>query len=544
MDGDDDIARAIVSAQMRLAGERGNWESLWQEVADRCCPRLAEFQGARSPGERRTEKLFDSTATLALESFAAAIMGMIAPRDQMWQGLRSGIPELDRIPSVQRYFEAVRQRLFYHRYAPRANFSNQFYELLLSLGAFGTGGLWVDEVIGEGLVYRTIHLSELYIEENHHGRVDTVYRRASMPARLWARRWGKDRLPHAVREALNGGHGEKSFEFIHALRPNADHDEERIGSHAIESIVVAVADRQIVSRGGFRTMPMLVSRFTASPRETYGRGPAMQVLPDIKMVNEMSRTLLRAAHRAVEPALLVHDDGVMATVSLKPNSVNVGGLDYQGRELVKPLMTGGSIPVGMEMIEAARATIEKGFLVPLFEILTDAPDRMTATQVLERAKEKGVLLSPAAGKIEGEVLGPMTEREIDILAAAGKLPDMPPELIEARGEYRMTYDNPLQRAAQAEGAIGFLRTVEALAPIAQVDPGVFRQFDYAAAARGLAEVNAVPPSWLRDPAAVEAEKQAEAQQQQAMQILQGAEVAGNAAKSLAQAQEMAGAADL
>jgi len=539
-----DLAKQIIAEQSRLASERANYDTRWQQIAERCCPDLAVFNTVLTPGAARTDKQFDSTAALASTSFAAAIMDMITPREKKLHNLRSGIPELDESPRVKLYFEQVRDILFYHRYSPRANFANQFYNGLLSMGLFGPAAMWVDEIVGGGLVYRNVHVSEICIEEDEHGRVNTVYRRARLAARKWGERWGKTALPRQVRDAISSNQSHREFEFIHCIRPRANVDPSRMDARGMryESIVVSVSDSEIVRRGGFHSMPLLVSRFTALSNAKYGRSPAMQVLPDIKMANEMQKTLLRAAHRATSPPLLVHDDGVLTKVSLKPDAINIGGLDHQGRQMVQPLHTGGSINVGMEMVQAAREVVERAFLVPLFSILTDTPDRMTATEVLERAREKGALLSPAAGMIEGETLGPMIEREIDLLARAGRLPPMPPELVEAEGEYRIGYENPLQRAARSERSIGFLRTVEAVAPIAAAKPEVWDEFDLPAAVRGLAEDSGVPQLWMKDPAQREAERAAQAEQQQAMQMLEGASIAGDAAAKFAQLQEMSGAA--
>ena len=62
------------------------------------------------------------------------------------------------------------------------------------------------------------------------------------------------------------------------------------------------------------------------------------------------------------------------------------------------------------------------------------------------------------------------------------------------------------------------------------------------AVRGLAEDNGVPVSWMRDPEELAAAQAQEAQAAQAMQLVEGAKVAGDAAKSLAEAQNMAAAA--
>jgi hypothetical protein len=543
-----DRAKDLLQTHSRLLGERANWDTHWQQIAERICPHLADFNVTRASGERRTEKMFDSTGSLALQTFSAALGSLIMPREQRWHGLRSGIASVDRQPRVQAYFEAVADALFYYRYSPRANFENQLNEVRVSLGAFGTGPLWVDEVLGEGISYRCIHMSEVVLEENHHGLVDRPMRKGRLPAREWVKRWGDDaqRLK-SVRDAMQpGGDPNRMLEFVHAIRPREGRDPERMDWRGMpfESLVVSCADTEIVREGGYRSMPLLVPRFTASPREPYGRSPAMMALPDLKMANEQKKTMMEAGHRAVKPPLLTADDGVLGKLSLRPNAVNVGGLDHQGRQLVQPMQFGAQLGFGMELLADTQKLIERAFLVPLFSVLSDTPDRMTATEVLERAKEKGILLRPAAGKIEAELLGPMIEREIDILAAMGKLPPLPPELAEIDGEYRVTYDNPLQRAARSERTVGLLRSLEALAPVAAVRPDVYDRIDFDVAIPGLLEDQGVPSSWTKSPERMEAEKAEEAARAQAGELLQGAEVAGKAALSFAKAQEAAGAAGL
>jgi hypothetical protein len=94
---------------------------------------------------------------------------------------------------------------------------------------------------------------------------------------------------------------------------------------------------------------------------------------------------------------------------------------------------------------------------------------MTATEVLERAREKGMLLAPTAGRMQAEFLGPLIEREIDLLARQGLMPPkMPQILIDAAVEYRIEYDNPLSRMARAEKASGFMRALSQAAEYAKM----------------------------------------------------------------------------
>ena len=184
-------------------------------------------------------------------------------------------------------------------------------------------------------------------------------------------------------------------------------------------------------------------------------------------------------------------------------------------------------------MDMERQVINDGFLVSLFQILVETP-QMTATEVLERAREKGALLSPTMGRQQSELLGPMIEREVDLLMKQGLLPRMPDALIEAKGEFDIEYDSPLSRSQRAEEASGWLRTLEAAIAYANTtqDLAVLDQFNTDVIYSQLAEINAVPPSWLNGPEQVQALRADRAQQQQTQQMIEAAPAAAGVMKAL------------
>ena len=159
---------------------------------------------------------------------------------------------------------------------------------------------------------------------------------------------------------------------------------------------------------------------------------------------------------------------------------------------------------------------------------------MTATEVLERAREKGALLSPTMGRQQSEMLGPMIEREIDLLSQQGLLPPLPDALIEADGEFDIEYDSPLSRSQRSEEAAGWLRTLEAAIAYANTtqDVSVLDHFDTDVIYPALGEINAMPASWTRGEDAVMAIREGRAQQQQQQQMLDAAPAAAGMVKAL------------
>jgi hypothetical protein len=304
------------------------------------------------------------------------------------------------------------------------------------------------------------------------------------------------------------------------------------------SYYVAVDSRDILDEGGFRVFPYAVGRYAVTSGEIYGRSPLMTVLPDVKMLNEIERTTIQAAQLAVLPPMLAHRDGVLDAIRLTPAAINYGGVDDQGRQLLQPMKFGENLPVSIEMADQKRRVIQDALWNTLFQILVDNPS-MTATEAMLRAQEKGALLAPTASRTESEFLNPMVARELQILEDAGQLPPRP-EALQGAGELEIEYTSPLERARRAEEGVAILRSVEQLAPLAQVlGPAAYKRVNVDAAAKIIFEVNGTPAKVLYSDDEMAAIDEEQAAQAQLQQVLQAAPVAASAAKDLAQAGALA-----
>lgn len=540
---EENLLEEIMSEYQFLVGDRGNFETHWREISERIAPndknQFLTRMHQTTTGEKRTQLLFDSTAAVALNRFAAILDSLLTPRNQTWHRLKASDPRLNKDRQVLLWFEDVNRLLFKYRYAPKANFSSQNQQNYRSLGAYGSGCVFVDELTMEpGLRYRNIHLGEIYFVENHQGLVDKAYRYFSMTARQAVQKW-KDKVPALIRETKNQ---ETMFWFIHCVKPREDMDPTRrdFKGMSYASYYVSESGRAFLSEGGFSTFPYAISRYEQAPGEVYGRSPAMDVLPAIKTLNEEKKTILRQGHRIVEPVLLAHDDGIVDTFSLKPGSINAGGVTADGRPLVHALPT-GDLKIGKELMDDERKLINDAFLINLFQILTDTPT-MSATECLERAKEKGILIAPTIGRQQSEYLGPMIEREIDVLAQQRIIPPMPQILREAKGEYHIQYDSPLSRSQRAEEAAGVQRTIESVLQVVNItqDPSPLDFFDWDTIVPEIADIQGVPYRWLKTMDAVNQIRQGRAQEKQINTAIQAAPGAAAVTKAGAIANQAQG----
>ncbi len=535
---DDERAHKLLSEQQYLSGQRGTLESHWQEIAERMYPAFSNTftsggMNGRTQGAKNTELMFDSTAQIALGRFGSILDSLLTPRNSLWHKLTGGNDKISSNRDAKLWFEQVVKILFKMRYAPKANFASQNQQNYEGLGAFGTGCMFVDELSTGGTRYKAVPLGQIYFRENHQGIIDSAYRYFDLSARQAAQKFGMDKLPDQIKNKLKTSPDSPCW-FLHTVKPREDYDPDRLDFRGmeIESCYVSVEGQKLIDEGGYNKFPYAISRYKQGPGEIYGRSPAMDALPSIKTLNEQKKTVLKQGHRAVDPVLLAHDDGVLDSFSLRPGSINAGGMTADGRPLVSALPV-GNLAVGKEMMDDERAVINDAFLVSLFQVLTET-NAMTATEVLERTREKGILLNPTLGRQHSEYLGPMIEIELDIASRQGMLPPMPAILKENGGAYEVIYDSPLSRAARAEEAAGAVRTLETALNIANVtgDRSVLHVFNVKPMMREIAEIQGTPERWLNSPediAALEEADAAAAQQQMEIQAAPGAAAMANAA---------------
>ena len=526
--------QAIFTRFQRLKDNRGVWDAHWEEIAERVLPRAAEFTGKKTQGDKRTHKLFDATAALALERFAAAVESLLSPRGAIWHTVRSSNPDLNKLYEVRLWFEAVNRALFHYRYTAKANFASQVHEGYVSLGAFGTSGLFVDEAPVRGMMYRSLHLADLFCAENENGVIDTTFRRFEVTARQALRMFDDHDLSDGLRKKAEDK-PDDMVELLHVVMPRTDRDPERRDrqNQPWFSGYYEVEEKHKIVEGGFTSNPYVISRYNTGPRETYGRSPAMTILADIKMINEMSKTVIRAGQKVVDPPLIIADDGVILPINANPGKVTFARMDGRQQAPIQPLHTGARVDIGLEMMDQRRKVINDAFLVTLFQILVETPT-MTATEVLQRAQEKGALLAPTVGRQQNEMLGPIIEREFDILDSQGAIPPIPEVLLEAGDEYEIEYVSPLTQSMKAPQGVAILKTIEMVAPLAAQDGAVWDNFDTDEIAQQLADINGVPPSILRSDDGIEEIRRRRQQNEQGTNALAAAPIAADAALKVSQ----------
>lgn len=501
----------------------------WEEVAELVLPtsRNTFYYGSYNwPGQKKTDRQVDASAAIALDRFGAILDSLLTPRNMMWHQLGSDDDYVMKDRATRLWFEKVTKLLFKFRYAPMANFSAQNQNQYQSLGAFGTGNMFIDKYEGvdgaKGLRYKHLPLGEMFLRENHQGLIDGFCRWFRLTPQQAMKQFG-DACPEQIKSAALQNQ-QMPFEFLHRVCPRDDYDPERWDEKGklFASYYICLTTSTFLREGGYRTLPIASSRYVQTPGEVYGRSPAMLVLPAIKTLNAEKTDFLTQGHRAGVPVLLTADDGIV-DFSMRPGALNKGGMTADGKPLVG-VLPHGDIQVTKEMMDEERALIDSAFLVDLFKILLGDPKIFTATQIVEMMSQRGILIAPTVGRQQSEYLGPTIDRELDILSDLRVLPPMPPRLREAQGEYHVIYTSPLARDMRSQELAGANRQIDMAIQIANAtgDPSVFDKFNIDNILSDGAEINGMPESWTASDDEVAEKRQQRAQAAERQQRAQEA----------------------
>jgi hypothetical protein len=486
---------------------------------------------------------FDSTAMEGLDRFDAALGAVTMPKTERWLALTVYDKDLARSPAVQRWLEHATDRCWDCMYAPHAGFGTAASEDRRALGCYGTSPLWIDENKGRGLFFRAIHMSETYIDVDFGGQVDTLHRAFELTARQAEQMFGRENLSPKMAEAFADAAkcDSHKFRILHVVRPNEAYAPGRLDyrGKAIASRYIARDEKFILRQGGFHTMPVPVSRNSTAPGQKYGSSPMFKVMGTAQGLNEMAKTILRAAHKAVDPPLLFYNDDDISKLVTKPGGLNPGLVNDEGQPLAHPLQTGGNHGIARDMQDSERTVVRTAFLEDFFRILTDPGDRWTATQVLEMVAKQGVLIAPFADRYETEKVGVMVERVLDILMRAAQIAPMPPEMTEAGAVPLVYMKNPLARMSRAGEAAAFTRWVEIGVQAAGAGrPEALDRVNFDAGMVGVGAVLGVRPSWiLSDDELAELRQQRE-QEKAAAAVAQVVPDAAGAALDIAKANQI------
>jgi hypothetical protein len=495
----------IVKKYEQYKSARANWDEHWEDLAEYFIPNKDDVYGYRMDGEKKFNRLYDSTSIQSLEMLSSSLHGMLTNPASVWFGLSTGDSKLDMEKDVQVYLQECTRITI--DALNQSNFQEEIHETYQDLGGIGTTVLDIEEDDEHDVRFRSGPIYSSYIAENHKGIVDTLYRCWPMSLRNIVSKFGEDILAEESFKSAHDKDPEQKEEVIYAIYPHSDEKQRKLGK--FEASFVIRKYMKVLEERTYHSWPHAVPRWTKLNQEVYGRAPSMKCLPDVKMLNAVMKTTIRGMQKVVDPPLMIPDNGFLLPINTTPGGSNFYRAGIKDR--IEPFPVTARPDVGLDFIENIRGRIREAFYWDQMQLINQRD--MTATEVMQRTDERLRFLGPVLGRLNNELLRPIIDRVFDILSRRGRYPK-PPGILKNKPNLKVVYTSQIAKAQRTGEANTLLKVLQAAQPIIMAQPDTMDNFNGDDIIRYYSNLFGLPHEFVNDQKAVKATREGRAQAQQ------------------------------
>lgn len=561
--------RELIQQGDRLFAKRTPLDSLWQNIAEQFYPERADFTYKRALGEEFASHLMSGVPVLARRDLANSLSAMLRPRGRPWFHARTDSEKINEDPQARAWLDWATDRQMRVMYDPKAQFVRATKAGDNDFAAFGQAVLQCEPNRNlDGLLYRAWHLRDVVWCENAELVIDTVHRKWELEARELLKLFPKT----AAAQVKNCIDKEpyKEIKCRHIVMPSDGYDYttepgKRRRAAPYISIYVDIENDTILEEVPMMEFAYTIPRWVTLPGSQYASSPAVTVaLPDARMLQQISLTLLEAGQKAVDPPMKAMGEVITGGVNLYAGGVTWVDPEYDettGKALeVIPIDTRG-LNWGVAMQQQIAMMIKEAFYLNKINMPDLNGDR-TAYEVQKMVEEYVRQATPLFEPMEVEYNSGLCEKTFSLMLGLGAFgdPRAMPEILRGQ-DVRFQFDSPLQEATERVKAQTFaqagqllLQAVQVEMAAKQADSVLTEAWDMDRAWRDALVGIGSPADWMVDEK-VAAERietrrraAAEAQAKQAelaahAQTAQLAQVAGDAGQSMADARMKGAMAD-
>ena len=511
----DTSLETIIKIGRGLFDKRSSLLSLWQEIAENFYPERAMFTSSFSLGEDFAANLMTSYPVLARRDMGNQLGAMLRPSSKDWFHMRTN--NYDKLDTESiRWLEWATRVQKRGMYDKRALFTRATKEGDHDFTAFGQCCLSVElNRQASGLLYRCWHLGGVVWAENENGEITMIFRRWKPQARDIQRMWPQTAhfniTQKVEKEPL------EEHEVWHIVIPaEMCSDAEKYRTPFV-SIYVDIPNEHLMEKTGAWDTIYVIPRWQTVSGSQYAYSPAtVAALPDARLIQSMTRVLLEAGEKAVNPPMVAVQEAIRGDISIYAGGVTWADAEYDERlgEVLRPLTHDKSgIPLGIDMAQDTRRMIAEAFY--LNKLTLPAPERdMTAYEVGQRVQEYIRQAMPIFEPMETDYNGGICEMTFNRLLRGGAFGDlraMPEKLRNA--EIQFMFESPLRDATERQKGQRFLEAKSMLADAVALDQSAIYIVDAKKALRDVLRGIGVPAEWTRTEGEV---SDLEAQQQEAL----------------------------
>lgn len=522
-----------------LFSKRTQLMSLWQVIAENFYPERADFTVARALGDELTRNLTTSYPLMVRRDLGNAFGAMLRPTARDWFRIRTTRPDREDIQARQ-WLEWATKLTKNAMYDRAAQLTRATKEGDHDFATFGQCVISVElNRERNGLLYRTWHLRDVAWTECAEGKVSTIHRRWTAPIITINELFPKTIHPDRAKMLADKPYTE--VELRHVVMKSEDY--ERLpGAKKMRTPYVSIwydlDKHHILEVAGLWTSHYIIPRWQTVSGSQYAYSPAaVAALPDARLLQAMSLTLLSAGEKAVDPPMIAVKEAIRGDVSIYAGGITWVDAEYDERlgEVLRPMTIDKSgLQFGLANVQDVRQQLADAWYLSKLNLPPVDGREMTAYEVGQRIQEFIRNTLPLFEPLEFEYNGALCSNSFELLLRnSPEMRNSIPDSI-AGAELHFEFDSPLHDAVDKVKIGQFMEAQQILATAIQLDPGVANLVDGQVAVRDVLKAT-VPASWLRDEQTVELLLAQQAEKQQAAETLaamrQGAEVAKTLAES-------------
>lgn len=524
----------IITQGDHLFGKRSTLLSLWQEIADNFYVERADFTTTRTIGTDFAEHLTTSYPLLVRRDLGNSFGSMLRPSGLQWFHMR-GDEQGDEDQAALEWLEAKSEVMRRAMYDRRSLFTRATKEGDHDFAAFGQCVLSAElNKQANGLLYRCWHLRDVAWCEDAEGRIGTVHRKWK-PTALDMSKLFPGELHQSVAGKLIGP-GAKPYCEVncrHVVMPSEDYGDERFAKYPFVSLYIDIENKHVMEAVGQNHMMYVIPRWQTVSGSQYAFSPAaVAALPDGRLIQAMTRTLLEAGEKAANPPMIAVQEAIRSDIAIYAGGVTWvdNGYDERLGEVLRPINQDRSgIPAGLNMRDDIKEVLREAWFLNTLTMPVGGPE-MTAYEVAQRVQDYIRQAAPIFEPMEAEYNGALCEVTFELMLRAGAFgpADEIPESLRGR-DISFRFESPLHDAIEQQKGQKFSEVKAIVADTLALDPTVANEIDFKTAFRDAVRATGAPADWLRSPDEAD-ELAAQQQQAQAAEDLlaamgQGAQVA-------------------
>lgn len=529
----DTRAKDLCSRGDTLFGGRGSLLSLWQEISENFYPERADFTRQIYLGEEFCKNLTSSYPIIVRRELGNAFSAMLRPRDTPWFEVTVDKPErLDKAGKAWlQWATEVQRRAMYDKVS---QFTRATKEADNDFATYGQTVLTKEIDRNENaLLYRCWHLRDTVWAEKYNGTIGEVHRKWKPTVQALCKQFPKT-VPQKVRDRLE----KEPYATVECRHVVLQAEEYQFAEKASKkfpwaSVYLCLEDHTILEETRSHSMIYTIPRWQTVSGSQYAYSPATVAgLPDARLLQAMTLTLLEAGEMAVRPPMIATKNAIRSDVNMFSGGITWVDAEYDERlgEVLRPLTQDkGGLPFGKEISADTREMLSQAFY--LNKLNLPAPDRqMTAYETGQRIQEYIRSALPLFEPMEDQYNASLCDDTFWDMFRNNMFgpPQNIPKSIQG-ADIRFKFESPLHQAIEKQKGQIFLQSGQLIAQAVQLDPSAQFVVDAVTALRDSLEGIGAPATWIRDPqqaqAIIDQHQQDALDQQQMQQVGQGADVA-------------------